>query len=377
MRNRILVVEDDPSLREWVNFELEGEGYNVSVAEDGDLAMEALGQAHLPDLVLLDVQLPGKNGFEICAHLKNNPVTAAIPVIFLTSRATLDDKLLGFDAGAADYLPKPFTMVELKARVKALLRQTELGRQQGQAEVEEEMAQAAVIQNSLMPRVMPQVAGVDVVARSMAAKMIGGDFYDLYARPDGQLCLVEADVSGKGLAAALIMTSARTAVRGSVRRRSAPEEVMSDVCEHLYDDLTDVEKFITTVLAFYDPVERQLSYSNAGHALALYCPAEGPVEVLEADGPPLGVLAEFEYAGHTRPLLAGDIFALVSDGIFEAVDAQENMFGHERLLDFISRERGKSAQEILDNLFEAVAQFAGDIDQFDDQTCVILKGRDA
>ncbi|MCB0156494.1 MAG: SpoIIE family protein phosphatase [Caldilineaceae bacterium] len=374
MSKRILVVEDDPSLREWVQFELEGDGYHISTAADGVKAVAALEKRELPDLVLLDVQLPGINGYDVCRRLKNDERTAAIPVIFLTSRSTLEDKMQGFDAGGTDYLPKPFTMAELKARIKAMLRQTQLGRQQGEAAVAEEMAQAAAIQQNLMPQVMPQVAGARLAARSTAAKHVGGDFYDLFLRRDDSLCVVEADVSGKGLPAALIMTAARTAIRGAVRYTPTVQESMKIIGRHLYDDLTDVGKFITTFLAVFDPAQRTLSYTNAGHSLVVLCTAEHGPQVVEPDGPPLGVLPKYDYAGHQVDFGPDDLLVLASDGFYEAVNQQGEMYGQDRLLARIGALRTRDVGEILDALFQDVDAFAGGADQFDDQTCVIVKG---
>ena len=374
MSNRILVVEDDPSLREWVNFELNCEGYDVMLASDGTSVMDKIKPRHLPDLVLLDVQLPGCSGFEICKSLRQRHDTASIPVIFLTSRSTLNDKLSGFESGGTDYLPKPFTMAELKARIKAVLHQGQMARQQGEAIVEEEMAQAAAIQQGLMVRRIPTVPGLEIAARSVAAKSVGGDFYDFYALPNGQLCVAVADVSGKGLPAALMMTSARTAIRGAAHYMPSPEVTLSTVGGHLYDDLTEVSKFITAYLAFYEPESRGLAYSNAGHSVAILCRAGEPAQILEADGPPLGILTPFEYPGHTIDFQPGDMLAIVSDGLFEVFNRAGDMFGYERLLATVEGLAFEPAQSIADRLLEVVHEFAEGEEQADDQTLVILKG---
>ena len=118
-----MVVEDDSSLREWVEFELSMEGYDVSQAADGLMALTNLhAMQQLPDVLLLDVQLPGMDGFTLCKTLQQAPATASIPIIFLTARTTTDDKLTGFASGGVDYLTKPFKMVELKARLEQLAR---------------------------------------------------------------------------------------------------------------------------------------------------------------------------------------------------------------------------------------------------------------
>lgn len=132
MTHQILLVEDEAPLREWVSYELETEGYHVLRAPNGLSGLKA-AQSQLPDLILLDVQLPGMDGFQLCRELQNNPLIASIPVIFLTARTTLNDKLIGFESGGIDYLTKPFKMSELKARVKASLHRRQVEQQRAEA----------------------------------------------------------------------------------------------------------------------------------------------------------------------------------------------------------------------------------------------------
>ncbi len=134
MTNNILIVEDDAHLREWLAYELETEGYHTTVAAHSLTGLQAAQDQQ--NLILLDVQLPGMNGFEICQILQSNPDTVGIPVIFLTARTTVDDKLSGFEAGGIDYMTKPFTIVELKARVKTALHRHEVEQQRAQASLE-------------------------------------------------------------------------------------------------------------------------------------------------------------------------------------------------------------------------------------------------
>jgi signal transduction histidine kinase len=136
MGERILIIEDDAPLREWVSYELEAEGHEISLAPNGLAGLNAARSENHPDLILLDVGLPGMNGFQVCKALQEDPFTASIPIIFLTARTTLDDKLIGFASGGVDYLTKPFKMAELKARVRAVLHRRDVERQRAQAGLE-------------------------------------------------------------------------------------------------------------------------------------------------------------------------------------------------------------------------------------------------
>lgn len=136
MGDRILIIEDDAPLREWVSYELEAEGHEIVLTPNGLAGLNAARGEHHPDLILLDVGLPGMNGFQVCKALQDDPLTASIPIIFLTARTTLDDKLIGFASGGVDYLTKPFKMAELKARVKAVLHRRDVERQRAQANLD-------------------------------------------------------------------------------------------------------------------------------------------------------------------------------------------------------------------------------------------------
>lgn len=170
------------------------------------------------------------------------------------------------------------------------------------------------------------------------------------------------------------MTAARTAIRGAVRYTPTVEQSLSTIGRHLYDDLTDVSKFITTFIAIFDPNQRTLFHSNAGHSLVVLCLPGQPPEVIGADGPPLGVLAKYKYDGHQADFGPDALLVLVSDGFYEAENMHGEMYGYDRLLEKIDTLRSLDANALLDALFADVDAFAEGAPQADDQTCVIVKG---
>lgn len=380
MNEHILVVEDDDSLRDWIEFELGFDGYRVSQASDGANAIAFVDSRPALDLILLDVQLPGMDGFQICDHIQQLSDMAAVPVIFLTARASLDDKLSGFAAGAVDYLTKPFKMAELKARIQALLRSKErqrsAGRQEEHAQRDKEMAEAAMIQQALMSCALNGITGVEVFADCRPARTVGGDLYDIYVRPDGRLNVVEADVSGKGMAAAMVTSEVRTVLREVSRMLASPGAVMALTNARLYDDLSNVNKLVTIFAGFYTPATRTFVYTNAGHSVAVYRPVEGPAQILEATGLPLGIFDVADFEELVVRLAGDDLLVICSDGFPEASNHAGDLYGYDRLLEAIEAVHASPVNEIAATLAREVAEFAAGCEQSDDQTIIVIKGKE-
>ncbi len=376
---RILVVEDDSSLRDWIHFELGFDGYQVDEAADGLLAIETLRRGEPPDLILMDVQMPGMDGFQVCSELQQWPEYAAVPIIFLTARAELTDRLQGFSVGASDYLAKPFKMAELKARISALLRQTErnrsLGREQEHKRASAEMDEAAVIQRSLMACSLGKIQSVEVYATCKPARVVGGDLYDVHERADGRLSLLEADVSGKGLPAAMVAAEVRTMWRETARNIASPAAALTLANRRLYDDLSEVGKFVTIFAAFYSPQQQTLTYTNGGHSVVTYIAGGSEARILGATGMPLGILPDTDYDEVTLAFGPHDVLVVASDGFAEAQDANQALFGYDRLLEAINESVHLPARAIAEHLAAKVSNFVEQCEQADDQTLIVLKGK--
>lgn len=375
MTTQILYVEDDPSLREWVAFELSCEGFSVQTAGDGDSGLKAAMENDSLDVILLDVQLPGQSGFDICRRLQEEAQTAHVPVIFLTARGALEDRLFGFDSGGIDYLTKPFAIAELKARISALLRQKQATAERQDSIHAAEMAEAAQIQANLIRREATAVAGLDIFHSCLPAREIGGDFYDFQQKGEQALNIAVADVSGKGMPAALLMTATRSALRSSAKMEQSPAETLTRVNSDLYDDLTETGRFVTLFLGQYDGQARQLTYANAGHALVIYCPTGERCRILEAPDAPIGVLDEYDFSQKAIRMDADDVLLVCSDGLFEARDRGSEQVGVDRFLQWVEQLAELPPESIGRRLLETVATFSQGRKQDDDQTLVILKGR--
>lgn len=166
MSATILIVDDDDSLQKWVAFELKREGFQVITASTGLIGLDAAQAAPRPDLILLDVDMPGMNGFQVATTLQQNPDTTSIPIIFLTARVSMKDKMAGFEAGGVDYLTKPFEMPELIARIKATLHLSTIQREKARRDLEEYKSNLAEnMSHELMTPVSKVLNGADILSR--------------------------------------------------------------------------------------------------------------------------------------------------------------------------------------------------------------------
>jgi sigma-B regulation protein RsbU (phosphoserine phosphatase) len=246
----------------------------------------------------------------------------------------------------------------------------------GQLRMHTEMDLARQVQLRLLPRNPPLVPGLELAARSRPALQVGGDFYDFVAPPGRPFIFTVGDIAGKGMAAALLMTMTRTALRSKANFLAlpSPEAIMSRCHEDLYDDFTEVNVFATVFIGQYSAQDGLLHYANAAHTPVIYRPANGLACLLEPDAPAMGVLPMSLCELQQVPLGPGDLLIVASDGFSEARDQHGALFGIERLLYLADRVAHLSAQSIAEAFFDAVDSFGDGHAQDDDQTLVVVKG---
>jgi sigma-B regulation protein RsbU (phosphoserine phosphatase) len=243
------------------------------------------------------------------------------------------------------------------------------------ARLETEMNVARQVQTSLLPQSIPAIAGLDVHAVSTPALQVGGDFFDVIVRPDKPVVFMVGDVTGKGMPAALLMAMTRTIARAAARNMpfNQPHEIIDRLNRDIIDDFSNVGMFSTVFVGTIDPATHLLSLCNAGHSPVVYVPAAGDPILLEAQDIPIGVLDVYSFNSYSRKLSPDDLFIVASDGFPETRNEHGEMFGYERLKACLSMSRTCSAQEITQQLFDAVTQFSGNGPQEDDRTVLVIK----
>jgi serine phosphatase RsbU (regulator of sigma subunit) len=269
-----------------------------------------------------------------------------------------------------------------RERLMALHQQAELAR----AKLEGELTLAARIQGDLFPAVLPRLEGYELAARNRPARQCGGDYYDVlrvwrdpeafvgqgFSPADGLLLCV-ADVSGKGLPAALVMSNMQATLRALIGRTSSLAELAGQASELLFA-ATPPEKYVTAALVELAPASGALTFVGAGHLDNLVLRASGDVEALVSTGTPLGLFsADTPYDQSTHQLDPGDALVLFSDGVTEAQNAADDEFGEARLFEVLRECPGQPGTEVIDRVFAAIDAFAAGAPQFDDITVLVAR----
>ncbi|HEX7183616.1 MAG TPA: SpoIIE family protein phosphatase [Thermoanaerobaculia bacterium] len=241
-----------------------------------------------------------------------------------------------------------------------------------QERLEREMHLAAEIQRQILPKGAPQVPGFQLVGWNRPARQVGGDYYDLFPTRSGRVGLVVGDVSGKGIPAALMVSTLHSALRLLLDSSELGPTLLERLNRHILESSMP-NKFITLLIGEVDPESGALRYLNAGHNPGFLLRRGGAVDELGADGLPLGLLPGSRYGMREVSLEPGDLLCLYSDGITEAESIEEEEFGNARLIDLLRRNRERPLQGALDAIHLAVSEFAQGRPQGDDQTLVLLR----
>ena len=253
------------------------------------------------------------------------------------------------------------------------LRTSTLARTTAEKEVMlRELDIASDIQKSLLPETCPAIPGFDVFARSNPAREVGSDFYDFIPFPDGRWGIIIADVSGKGVPAALLMALSRSLLRAYSEEKLSALYAMTMTNRFLARD-TRSGMFVTCFYGILDPATSTLTYVNAGHNPPILHNTAHGIRLLRASGTPLGVLEETEIHEEICSLDKGDLLLMYTDGITEAVNAFDEQFGPDRLEQIAKNSARLTAEEILRRIETAANTFSAGQDQFDDMTTVVLK----
>lgn len=237
---------------------------------------------------------------------------------------------------------------------------------------QEDMNMASRIQQNLLPKKIPDIPGYEASGISIPAKNVGGDYYDFIPIHSSQIAFCLGDVSGKGTAAALLMSNLQATLRSQTISSTCARDCLEKANNLLYHS-TDSEKYATLFYGILDSEKHKLAFTNAGHNYPFLVCSDGTVERLKTIGIPLGFMENFEFSEHTVSIKPGDVLVLFSDGISEALNAQEEEFEEERILEIILGNRDAAPEELIEKVIAGVRDHAGNEEQSDDMTLLVIR----
>ncbi len=362
----ILIVEDNPAGLEIMQLRLAANNYQVITATDGEKGL-AQAEKHLPDLILLDIMMPKMDGLEVCRRIKNNPDLPFMPIIMVTAKADSKDIIAGLEAGGDEYLTKPVDHGSLVARVKSMLRIKELHDTvlEQSAQLKIQLKTAAKIQTLFWPDLPDLEGAARLWAVSEPASYVGGDFYDVITLPDRSILAYVADVSGKGVPAALIMAALSTGIRAEALLHDDLNSLLQAVNTGMFNLASDEGYFVTIVLLRYWPTTGKIQLIRAGHLDPLIVSEKEVKKIPYLRGISLGVLKDVNFESSELSLRPGESLLLFSDGVTEAENEKKELFGEDRLLDYLQNTqilpRGKG-------LLDVISKWRGEAEVNDDLT---------
>ena len=370
---RVLLVDDAKA-----NLDILVEGlkteHKLSLALNGEMALQAAARTP-PDLVLLDIVMPGMDGYEVCRRMRQAPETAEVPIMFLSSLEEVQNKTRGFEVGANDYVTKPFDMLEVKARVRSLLKAKAYS-DAVKEQIASELRVAREIQMGMLPHdfgPVEQRYRVSFGAVLEPAREVGGDLYGVCDAGSERLVVFIGDVSGKGLPASMFMVRAISLARLLAREIPQPERILARLNDELAID-NPSGMFVTFLCGVYEPGSRRLALANAGHCRPVLLPAgAAPRWAVKNLGTALGFEPGLAFDRTDLVLQEGDTLVFYTDGVSEAFNRSEECYGNQRLLEDAAAFAGQTAPAISAGLMGRVRTFAGGAPQSDDIAILALR----
>jgi sigma-B regulation protein RsbU (phosphoserine phosphatase) len=375
---RILIADDQHDLLDALRLLLKGADIAMDAVTSPDAVLDAVARGTY-DLLLMDLNYTGdttsgREGIDLLARVQQQD--SLLPVVVMTGWGSVDLAVETMRHGVCDFVQKPWDNQQLLNTLRA---EIDKGRARRQAQLREarELDEARRIQRKLLPATLPQIDGCELAASWQPAAGVGGDCFDAIAFGDSRLGLSIADVVGKGIPAALLMSNLQAAVRAFATEATAPGELCHQVNRILCGNIAE-GRFISFFYCTVDTDLGILTYANAGHYPAILVRVDGSVERLSTGGPVLGVFADASYDQRQISIARGDRLILFTDGITEVrpagIDPQDPRhveFGEDALIALANDHRSCSAPALQARLSAAVSAFAGGTFQ-DDATLIVL-----
>lgn len=378
---RLLIADDQADILEALRLLLKGEGYELELANSPAAVVAAVSQRPF-DLLLMDLNYArdttsGREGLDLLSQV--HLIDDTLPIVAMTAWGSVELAVAIMREGVRDFVLKPWDNTRLLETVRI---EIEKGQRVRKAKVEDQerakrlkraagdWEEAKRTQLGFLPKEIPQIPGCEFSGAWLPMHGIGGDYFDVIALDANRFAFTIADVAGKGIAAALLMSNLQATVRG-LAVQDLPPANLAEQLNRIISKNTASDRFITFFYAVFDAQSRRLLYSNGGHNAPIVLRRDGSIDRLSSGGQALGIFEEERYEQEEITLAEGDRLALFTDGITEASDGTEEEFGEARLLEILQQSRSLSAADIQKIVLSRVAEFSGEKFQ-DDATLVLL-----
>lgn len=388
-KRKVLILDGSEDKRFVLSSLLTRHKFQVTEAEDGERGLRLITQEH-PDLVLLDVSLPGGlDGFEVARQLNANPQTSDIAILFLTAPHLVRLDVDGLTLQETDFVSWPAEPSEVVGRVKTRLappgdelsakgsvavpRHAVSTAEQREKETQAELERARLMQARFFPETFPLDRGLEFAGRHRASQKIGGDLFDVQKSGDDHLAFMIADVSGHGVAAALLTGITKVLFQNAVQQCEDPGILLETLNEGLLPYCSSGE-YLTMFVGIWDPKVRTLLYSGAGHPPAYVISADGSrMARLEGKGGVLGVASEARFNTMDIQLKPKQRLVLYTDGITEQSNPRYELFGEQRLVELCAQWATLPLDAIVELIYSEVDKFAVGEPQTDDQALLLVE----
>lgn len=378
---KILVVDDEPRNVKILQIQLNARGYTVYTAADGLEALDIV-EKEMPDLILLDINMPKMDGFEVVRRIRTNETTEFIPIVMITAlRDTRENRIKSIEAGADDFIEKPFDSLEVLARVRSLLRikqyQDTLAKHN--ARLEEELQMARSIQEILIPQDgVQELSGFRIASRCCPEMAVGGDFFDIWEIAPNRLGVFISDVMGHGVSAAFVTVFIKTILAEFQQQIEDNPGYLLEILNTRFNDLISSRLFMfaTAFCGIINLNKGELACANAGHSFPfLYNSDQQTYQTIgdKNTGNGLGIWQESVYETMHYPFDRSSRIFLYTDGVYEAKNPQGKEFTVERLEKLVCACAGQPAAELIANISETIDVFTDTCPKEDDLTLIAIE----
>ena len=382
---KILSVDDEMDLEllltQYFRRKIRKGEYEFYFAHNGLEALSMLLKHKDISIILSDINMPEMDGLTLLTKI-NEMQNPALKCIMVSAYGDMGNIRSAMNNGAFDFATKPIDLDDLSITIEKAIEQIKYIRQSQQEHdqlesLKTDLAVAAEIQQAILPRIFPPFpeneAQLELAAKMIPAKDVGGDFYDFFRIDEDHIGVVMADVSGKGIPAAIFMAVSRTLIRTVGLQGLTPGECLTKSNELLCNESVDC-MFVTVFYAIYNFKTGELDYCNGGHNSPAILHADGHIEMLPVShNCMIGAIEGIEYTDEKTHLEPGDTLVMYTDGVSEAMNTEFQEYGDDRMTTLLEQQKGMSCDAIIENLLSDIRQFVGSAPQSDDITILVLK----